>query len=774
MDYFVDNNPLLPVIIFGDFSKEELSQFFRVKATRSPVVSKGDSKMADDNPFSPLAQKDSNDSLVEHVDSLNLASSTSFPALPSTSGSGQMVNRNQNNDGDDQNKKSSNPFQPVAMQQQASQDPSPMDHDSTEAVSSTNLSYINSRTSDQTDSNGLFITPTTSASKFNFTGSGASPSASKRLVRSSTRAQTLSHSGVILRSSKVQKNSKNKVQDQDPKLKQNLENMFTLTDMDLSQLVATQSDTTGLKLTIRRKEVTSTRSSIDLQGPRLQNPDNTSGHSGLRDPANVCLQKQNLVAPLPQRTNQKARSRSTSTPEPTSGVSAAQTHVDSRRSATSDSSSHVDLHDSVFSGTVVGGSKQTNTGKQKQKQSDDVILLSSTPNSNILNKRLPSQHSSTSLDDNISNHSEIISTHLGIIKQATERNAFTNLNHKDPNQDPNFSQDLVITATDNSRKISKKNNVNPPSAQNAQKNGRELLKDWTIYQQSINNNPFSQIQQKSNDSSSPPTRNPVRFQTNSVHSISTQGNNAAGVFKQAAPVLDEYKVTLSKELTLKLHVQMLESQLQYRWYPNWCVTYKPPPTLINSEDKVRNLIEIREKLARTMLETNLQFYKELHSEMEAINASSVESLEAMYKTGHGKAYSLENALEKCRIHANDQREKKLDELTKIMTAIGQAPLAALWQGVPEQYERPSGATRVPPPHRVEAGPSSKNTFKKNKNNKLNKNNRARPTTRPSGPPQRDRSASRGNNYNKRRRDEISRYVAQAVEKTVKGMVQDFM
>ena len=57
--------------------------------------------------------------------------------------------------------------------------------------------------------------------------------------------------------------------------------MFTLTDLDLSQLVATQSDTTGLKLTIRRKEVTSTRSSIDLQGPRLQNPDNTLGHSAV-------------------------------------------------------------------------------------------------------------------------------------------------------------------------------------------------------------------------------------------------------------------------------------------------------------------------------------------------------------------------------------------------------------------------------------------------------------------------------------------------------------
>ena len=92
----------------------------------------------------------------------------------------------------------------------------------------------------------------------------------------------------------------------------------------------------------------------------------------------------------------------------------------------------------------MGGSKQTVTGKQKHKQS-------STPNSNILNKRLPSQHSPVSLDDDTSNHSEIISTHLGIIKQTTERNAFTNLNHKDSNQDPNFSQDFVITATDNSR-----------------------------------------------------------------------------------------------------------------------------------------------------------------------------------------------------------------------------------------------------------------------------------------------------------------------------------
>ena len=767
MDYFVDKHSLLPVITFGDFSKEELFHFFRYKSTRSPVV-KGASKtnMADhdDNPFLPLVNKDSSDSLVGHVDSLNLTSTTSFPDLPSTSGtSSQVVNRNQNNDGEDKSKSkhSPNPFDRPAAEEN-----SPMDQESTDTVSSKN-SVSSLSPTENTGSTGLFVTPTASASMSNLSSPGASPLAKKRRTRSSTRRPSLNSSGVVLRSATNSKLSKDKVPS--PELRQKLANMFTISDMDLSQLVATQSDTTGLKVTIKRKKPTSTRSKNVQKGSKNQNPDNISGHSGLRTPTGVCLQPQAPVAPLPQRTNRRSRNRSTDTPEQYSAGSAAPNHVLSQASAISDTSNHVESDDSVISGTIahVGSSKQKQ--KHKQNDTDHPVLLAPTPNSNILNKRLSSHHSS--VGDLSPNNSDIISNHLRIIRQAVEQNAFDQENPVPSTSNFNFSQDFQITATENSRKI--KNSKNNSSIKNSKK---QNIKDWATYTHSINVNPFDQV---ASTSTSPhvSSKQPVRFQTNPLFSSSTQVANKPGVFKQAQPVLDEYKVTLSKELCLKLHTQMLETQLERRWYPNWSVTYKPPPAIINTEQKVNKLVETRENLAREMLKTNLEFYEQLLSEMEAINSSSIDSLEAMYKTDRGKAYNLDEALEKCRQFADDQREKRLDELTKIMEAIRQAPLAALWQGIPEEYNRPAAAVRTPPPPRIDSGPSKKKQSKPNNNNNWkNQNARSRSTNRPSGSQPRNRSTSRSNNnnYNKRRRDEISRYVAQAVTKTVQGMVKDFM
>ena len=300
------------------------------------------------------------------------------------------------------------------------------------------------------------------------------------------------------------------------------------------------------------------------------------------------------------------------------------------------------------------------------------------------------------------------------------------------------------------------------------------MQDWATYLETINKNPFSQ-----SNLNTPQSPQPIVANQNISLSSTLQANNPPGVFKQAEPVLEGYQITLSKELCIKLHVQQLRAQLKYRFYPNWSVSYKPPVTLINDEEKVKTLVDIREKLARIMLETNLKFYEQLLVEMEETNASTVESLEAMYKTGGAKEYSLKQALEKCRTYAEDQREKKLGELTKIMEAIRQAPLAALWQGIPEQFQRPTGATRVPPPNPnpapAVAGPSFQQKKGKNKNNKSkNWNNRSRPQNRPAVQPPRNRSTSAAPTMSKKRKDEISKYVAKAVETTVIGLVKDFM
>ena len=210
MDHSVDKYRLLPEITFGDFSEEDSFRFFRVD--RTPVASsKHSTKMAhkqgeqDDNPFTLLANSQSNDSLTDQVNTLNLASSKSFPALQSTD-----KNTNRNNDGDGKSgqstseSNSSNLFAPKPSSSKAQE----MEQESGDPVSKTSINSTH---------NSSFITPNSSSSKTGFTGLGASPSSLKRRTRSSTNRTSVHNlSGVILRSrslkssSSKQKVSKNK------------------------------------------------------------------------------------------------------------------------------------------------------------------------------------------------------------------------------------------------------------------------------------------------------------------------------------------------------------------------------------------------------------------------------------------------------------------------------------------------------------------------------------------------------------------------------------
>ena len=137
-------------------------------------------------------------------------------------------------------------------------------------------------------------------------------------------------------------------------------------------------------------------------------------------------------------------------------------------------------------------------------------------------------------------------------------------------------------------------------------------------------------------------------------------------------------------------------------------------------------------------------------------------MQAIYKTKPAENYSLTLALDTATSKADKERSKKLTELNKIISAIRQAPLAAIWQGIPEDYDRPDAAIRVP--RTANPGPSNQQRNNRGQNQNVP---RSRPQNRPSGPVNNNRNRSTSAKpFNKRRKDEISRFVNNAVNNAI--------
>ena len=768
MDYSVDKYSLLPAITFGDFSKEEIYEFFRV--TKVGAQNQQRAKMADDNPFSlkkhsvsdenilstdssefstgksdldanPFSlkntvsdeivvySKDSSASIAGHVNTLHLSSSQPSVAGPSK----QNININCGNQDDGKSKSTGK------HDDRSSTSPGSAEDMETEQ-SSGSVSQPNLAKSSK--SNNVFHTPVSSTSKF--TVPLSSPSSIKRRTRASARALENNNNGAPISISKskssVHSASKEKSEKNEKKknLKSSVSKLFTLDDhVDLSQLVSTQSENLGLKVVIRKHGTVHTASHVTI-GPKQINTNlgqNTGqiSVSKLRDPAPVCLQNTSPVAgspaPLEQRTNRRSSRGQSSSRDKTPANSG---HVLSSNSDNSGPSGILSIRDNM----------PTHTPR---------TLIS-----NILNKRIAS-NDEISVSGSDSNHSDIISNHLRKIRETASKNAFSL--QPGPSGIQNFpksstiiSQNLQVTRDENTR------TVNFGSDQTQVKvttSKRHLIKNWGSYKETISHNPFKVIS----------NINPVDPK-NPVNQSNTRSNllqaPIKGVFKGAEAVLNEYTTSLSKEMVTKLHVQQLDSQLEENLYPNWCVTYKPPPTLITNEDKVAKIVQTRERLAREMLRTNLTLYQELLSEHEENSENLVSTLQDIYKTTAAKNYNLNLALDIATSKATKERTKKLNELEKIMTAIRQAPLAALWQGIPEDYDRPDAAIRI-------ANRATRSPNNAPRNNRPQNQNvpRSRPQNRSNTPSANNRDRSSSNKpFNKKRKDQLSRYVENAVNNAI--------
>ena len=724
-----------------------------------------------DNPFD-VASKDSTESLTNKVTTLQLTRSCSFPDVRSSSHNYNLnCNDDRERDGSSTSKakRSShevNPFEQNHGQEQA------MD---TETASGPG---VVSQTS-----NSLFKTPKSSLNSTLNIPSGSSPLSLRRRTRSSSRTSLPN-----LSLSQSKQNLKPRT---DSKLKQNFKNLFKLDDYNLSQLVATQSHESSLKMTIRRQPLQpkKSKSSSVVLGD-LGNENLISKIENFGKQASACLQLGAQVAPLPQRTNRRSTRRLSGSPHNASSnheappaISGLQDHVDNqnqqKQTHVVSSRSHAGEQSDISNQSLVDSNISINS-------SSSVLIPSGTPVSNPLNQRLP-------LSPRESESSKIIKQHLRSIREATDKI----LHEKIETQNFNTSKNLNIVVDDTGRNITVKNNSGTKQLKNKvqflthdqYKNSRDI-NPFLTNSPSDNHLGHTNTEALPNSKGKGSNKSKPKSSTNSK----TPLQEATGVYDQAETVLDQYKLYLSKEMVTRLHVQQLEIQLRDKLYPLWCTTYSPPLALINSEEKVQDLIRIRTELATKMLESNLDFYRMQLNELMAKNEDLLTTLNAIYKTPKGLGFNLNQALDDATISANRQRDKKLTELNTIMDAIKLAPEAALWRGIPADFTRPPRATRVvddrDTPTPSTSGGSPQHQYRpRTPSNPRRQNNRAqqaprgpgpqRPTSRPQGSPQqRNRSRSKPRNnqprINKRKQDVVPQQLVNVVARTVQNVLQDYI
>ena len=771
MDNFVYKTSVLPEITFGDFSEQELSQFFRSKGEAVASNAHDCFKMADDgNPFIELATRDSSGSITDQVNDLRITRSSSFPELSTKpiyrykyynsnfSADKFHVNKNKNNPAPGTSKeypgasgsKDENPFDFV-------QPADDMEVDEPKQVGLNDKSIIESPKISKKDSKirSRLATPL------------GSPMLTRRLTRSSSQSKTHEHngppSGVILKSKSNAKCVQSKNSDQ---LKQNLDNIFKLNDLDLSELVSSQSESNILKLTIRRQSTGNLPRSVSATnlGPNLDPKSSTP----------VCLQNKPVVnKPVVKPQVQRANNNSPRPPP--------ETHESN--SGASGNNSHVDLG---------------------QGSSETLFVTPSIANPNInLNARLPLQ-SPRDTDDLKQHQQQLLN-----LRASADMVSFSispQPSTSDSKNVLNLSQQLTVRFTDNSRHVSSKN----------QKLSKEMY-TWDFYRKTMHINPFTMPEDptvqdpknpKNQENSKNMPKNKSRTKSilglpnfsdqpsesnllpNSDNSSTPQGKRQEKVFGPAEAMLEDYASSLIKEMSLRLHVNMLTVQIDKNLFPNWIAVYNPPPNLVTTQEKANELVEFRRYIAIQMMNTNLELYQKSLDETVSNNGDTVRSLQAIYATPAADDYSLKFALDQATETATLEKAKKFKELSKIMMAIVAAPEAALWKGISGEFERPSRAIKQ---QNNAPGQSNSPNFKNQGQKKQNQNNQnfqkqnksPNPNPGPAGTHQ-PRPPTKSGNYNnkknfrndrsqsargtKRRRDDLAYRLTNAIVGAVKEII----
>ena len=343
-----------------------------------------------------------------------------------------------------------------------------------------------------------------------------------------------------------------------------------------------------------------------------------------------------------------------------------------------------------------------------------------------------------------------------------------------------FSQEIRVRFNDQNREIS-------VMSKNKQLNQNPKSKDvmtWDFFQKTKNINPFTidktpnNLPQKSSVSSKIPTRTTAN---SAITTFSPQAPTNKKIFGPAESLLEDYKIGLSQEMSLRLHVNLLDVQIGNGLYPNWVASYNPPPNLITNQNIAEDLVEKRRSLANIMLETNRDYYKRQLAQTVEENDSLTSSIKALYREPNAAGFDLNFALNSAVEDATLAKAKKFEELDRILTAIRAAPEAALWIGISNEFERPPRAQKPNSTNPPNPAPSNNTNQVQNRPNqqvRSQNTNRggvgprsSRPTNRPNNNKnfQRDRSQSaKGKNNKRRKQQDLATKIGFAVQSVIKN------
>ena len=220
------------------------------------------------------------------------------------------------------------------------------------------------------------------------------------------------------------------------------------------------------------------------------------------------------------------------------------------------------------------------------------------------------------------------------------------------------------------------------------------LQNWEDYVKSTeqNINPFKV---NVNNGTVPKTsQSPSLLSTNdSIPILSLQDRLDIRIYQPALLVWRELRNMLGREVVLRLRLNSLEAIIAEQLYPNWCVSYCPPPGLITTQAQAVEVVALRRTMARMQMELNQQLIRnELSSLGDRISALKT-SMAAIYHTPMARDYDLDQAINGAVYLANRERSKQFAEICRRMSAIRVAPEEALWRDLPDFVELPARAIR---------------------------------------------------------------------------------
>ena len=183
-------------------------------------------------------------------------------------------------------------------------------------------------------------------------------------------------------------------------------------------------------------------------------------------------------------------------------------------------------------------------------------------------------------------------------------------------------------------------------------------------------------------------------QCNRQVNINLQTRLDVRIFSPALQVWRQLRNYQNKKITLEMRSAYHEKLIDTEHYPDWTVTFLPPVSLLGTPKSIKAVTEFRKHSAKEILQITNELMREERPRLTHEINVSLNSLRLHYEHTDAANYDIHEALESLSVFMRRMKENELAEVNKKYTAIHQAPLSAIWSGLPEGTIIPSEARRV--------------------------------------------------------------------------------